>query len=217
MNLDGETNLKERTAIDLTKNIKTNTQLSELHGDISADMPNISLTRWNCNIRFAGGEWEFLGLNQLLLRGCVLKNTDYAIGIAIYTGHESKVMLNSKAAPTKTSNVLLRMNKMLYTVFLFLICICFIFAAASMSWQVRNADDHNYLDLKSDPNFGDYLIQVLTFLVAFSHMIPISLYVALEIVKLALAYLVKNDIELYYEEDDKPANVRTSDLIEELG
>jgi phospholipid-transporting ATPase len=48
-------------------------------------------------------------------------------------------------------------------------------------------------------------------------MIPISLYVALEIVKLALAYLVASDIEMYYEEDDKPAACRTSDLIEELG
>jgi phospholipid-transporting ATPase len=48
-------------------------------------------------------------------------------------------------------------------------------------------------------------------------MIPISLYVALEIVKLALAYLLKNDVEMYYEPDDKPAACRTSDLIEELG
>jgi phospholipid-transporting ATPase len=48
-------------------------------------------------------------------------------------------------------------------------------------------------------------------------MIPISLYVALEIVKLALAYLVASDVEMYYAEDDKPAMCRTSDLIEELG
>jgi phospholipid-transporting ATPase len=48
-------------------------------------------------------------------------------------------------------------------------------------------------------------------------MIPISLYVALEIVKLSLAYLLANDIEMYFEEDDKRAVCRTSDLIEELG
>jgi len=78
-------------------------------------------------------------------------------------------------------------------------------------------DDHTYLDLDSDPGAGTFIIRVLTFLVAYSHFIPISLYVALEIVKLALAYLVMQDLEMYYEPDDRPTHVRTSDLIEELG
>jgi phospholipid-transporting ATPase len=94
----------------------------------------MSLIRWNCNIKLRNTDWEFMGLNQLLMRGCVLKNTDYAIGVVIYTGHESKIMLNSKEAPSKTSNVLLRMNKMLYTVFLFQAMICFVFAGASLMW-----------------------------------------------------------------------------------
>lgn len=55
------------------------------------------------------------------------------------------------------------------------------------------------------------------FLVAYSHLIPISLYVALEVLKLLLGYFIKSDIEIYYENDDRPANVRNSDLIEELG
>lgn len=73
------------------------------------------------------------------------------------------------------------------------------------------------MDLDEDPNFGTFIVRVLTYLVAFSHFIPISLYVALEIVKLALAYLVMQDLDMYYEPDDRPANCRTSDLIEELG
>jgi magnesium-transporting ATPase (P-type) len=60
-----------------------------------------------------------MSMNQLLLRGCMLKNTEYIIGLVIYTGAESKIMLNSKAPPSKVSNVLRTMNYMLYSVFLF--------------------------------------------------------------------------------------------------
>lgn len=130
-------------------------------------------------------DWNFLGMNQLLLRGCMLKNTDYVNGLVIYTGHESKIMLNSKAAPSKMSNVLRTMNRMLYSVFVFLAFICILFAAFSLNWQSNNADDHTYLDLDTSPGALTYVIQVLTFLVAYSHLIPISLYVALEVMKLA--------------------------------
>jgi phospholipid-transporting ATPase len=76
----------------------------------------------------------------------------------IYTGHESKIMLNSKAAPSKVSNVLLKMNKMLYTVFLFQLVICIVFASATMVWLTDNADDHVYLDKNSDPSGLDWFI-----------------------------------------------------------
>jgi phospholipid-translocating ATPase len=65
------------------------------------------------------GSWLPFGLNQLFLRGCILKNTDWIYGIVVYTGPESKVMLNSKATPSKMSNVLRKMNHMLYSVFAF--------------------------------------------------------------------------------------------------
>lgn len=44
-------------------------------------------------------------LKALLLRGCTLRNTEFCIGIVIYTGPESKIMMNAKKPPTKISNV----------------------------------------------------------------------------------------------------------------
>lgn len=52
---------------------------------------------------------------------------------------------------------------------------------------------------------------------AYSHLIPISLYVALEVFKLMLSYLMRWDDEMYYRPLDKRPNIKTSDLIEELG
>ena len=36
-----------------------------------------------------------LSYENLILRGCKLKNTDWILGIVIYTGHETKIMKNS--------------------------------------------------------------------------------------------------------------------------
>ena len=53
---------------------------------------------------------------QLLLRGTKLRNTDFCIGFSVYTGPESKIMMNAKKPPTKVSNVQRKMNQMLYSV-----------------------------------------------------------------------------------------------------
>lgn len=46
-----------------------------------------------------------LGPDRILLRGAMLRNTSWVFGIVIYTGHETKLMKNSTAAPLKRSTV----------------------------------------------------------------------------------------------------------------
>ena len=65
--------------------------------------------------------------------------------------------------------------------------------------------------------FSTWLIQLLTFWVAYSHLIPISLYVIIEMLKLTQAYLIGKDVQMYDEETEKFGLCRNSDLIEELG
>jgi magnesium-transporting ATPase (P-type) len=48
-------------------------------------------------------------------------------------------------------------------------------------------------------------------------MIPISLYVTMEVVKLFHAMLIDSDLEMYDEASNTPAKARTSNLSEELG
>ena len=76
-----------------------------------------------------------------------MKNTEYVIGVVLYTGHDTKVMLNSKDAPSKISNILRRMNKILYTVFAFQILICLVFAGLNVNWRENNVEDHDYLEI----------------------------------------------------------------------
>ena len=214
MNLDGETNLKEKILAHGLLQIKEEKDLKDFGIELQVDKPNMSLVKWNCNVR-VNGELEALSLKQLLLRGCVLKNTDWVYGCAVYTGEDSKIVMNSKKPPTKISSIQRQMNRILISVFILQIAICIIYAGIGQSWLEDNGDAE-YIDLP-EIDGSSFILKVLTYWVNYSHMIPISLYVALEIIKLLLASFIKNDIEMYYAENDRTANCRASDLIEELG
>ena len=216
MNLDGETNLKDKMALVTTAGIADGVNLSEYKGSMECDLPNENLNGWNCNLRDNAGS-KPLGMKQLLLRGCVIKNTGKTYGIVVYTGRDTKIVLNSKKPPSKVSNVLRQMNRLLYSIFFLQIAICLTFALFGMVWNDRIGVEHTYLNLHKTASISQFLQNVGSFMVAYSTLIPISLYVSLEVVKLGLSYFINNDLDMYYAVDDKRANCRTSDLIEELG
>ncbi len=65
---------------------------------------------------------------------------------------------------------------------------------------------------------GQWIINFFTYWVAYSHMIPISLYVIIEMLKLGQGGLIALDSAMYFEgEKENGALCRNSDLIEELG
>jgi len=138
------------------------------------------------------------------------------LGFVVYTGNETKIMMNAKKAPTKVSNVLQTMNMMLYSVFMFQLLLILMFASLSMIWQANNAEVHSYLTESNQPGFDTFVMRMLTYWVAYSHLIPISLYVVLEIIKLGQSYIIKSDV-LMYDPDTGYSNCRNSDLIEEMG
>jgi magnesium-transporting ATPase (P-type) len=66
-----------------------------LDGELVCDSPNENLEKWDGNIASPQLPKVInVTLKNLLLRGCRLKNTDFIYGIVIYTGNESKVMMN---------------------------------------------------------------------------------------------------------------------------
>lgn len=58
---------------------------------------------------------------------------------------------------------------------------------------------------------------ILTFIILYNNLIPISLIVTTEVVRLQHAALISADLDMYYELRDTPAVVRTSSLVEDLG
>ena len=39
--------------------------------------------------------------NEMLLRGCMLKNSNYVLGLVVYTGKESRIQMNAAKTPNK--------------------------------------------------------------------------------------------------------------------
>ena len=126
-------------------------------------------------------------------------------------------MKNAKKAPKKVSNIMKKMNFMLYTVFGMQFVIICTYASLSMMWMRDNPNYVSFYEITTSMTFGGWIIQLLTFWVAYSHLIPISLYVIIEMLKLSQAYLIGGDVRMYDLETDKFGMCRNSDLIEELG
>lgn len=63
----------------------------------------------------------------------------------------------------------------------------------------------------------NFAFNLLTFIILFNNLIPISLQVTLEVVRYVQATFINMDIDMYHEESDTPAMARTSNLNEELG
>jgi len=73
------------------------------------------------------GEQFSLDLTNFILRGSSLKNTKYIYGFVAYTGHETKIMLNSFRAKAKMSDVEKMMGKQIMIIFLVQVIFFFFF------------------------------------------------------------------------------------------
>lgn len=94
----------------------------------------------------------------MLLRGCYLRNIDYCLGLVIYVGTESKIMKNAKKPPKKVSNIMRKMNYMLYTVFGMQFIIICVFASLSMMWMHNNPTILTFFTLTEGMTFGNWMI-----------------------------------------------------------
>lgn len=181
--------------------------------------------------REAGQHTVPLGPANVVLRGCMLRNTPHIHGLVIYTGHESKIMLNSSAPPSKRSHLERNLDKLVAVMFSILFSMCFIGAVVLGVWMQQHGKQHWYLEFNSpydDPTTAKVwnvdkpvtvaLLNFLTLITLYSTLIPISLYVSIEIIKFTQAtFLISMDPHMFHKESGTPALARTSNLNEELG
>jgi len=219
-NLDGETNLKIRSGNVTTKHIKDVQSLKAFFGEIEAEGPNKNLYDFTGNITKKGGETNPVGPSEILLRGSKLRNTKWVYGIVVYTGAESKLMMNSTKAPLKQSTLEKVMNYQIIFLFLILVTISLISAGVNKI-QYTNGENHDYLTSEEENSGNNFFLNFLTFFILYNNLIPISLLVSLEMVRVFQAMFIDSDEEMHYV--DKSMNIdtyavaKTSNLNEELG
>ncbi|KAH7840621.1 hypothetical protein Vadar_019315 [Vaccinium darrowii] len=227
MNLDGETSLKLKQALEVTSLLNEDSNFKDFTALVKCEDPNANLYAFVGSMEIEEQQHP-LSQQQLLLRDSKLRNTDYIYGAVIFTGHDTKVIQNSTDPPSKRSKIEKKMDKIIYFLFFVLFTLSFIgsviFGVTTRDdledgimkrWYLRPDESTIFYDPKRAPAAAVY--HFLSAVMLYSYFIPISLYVSIEIVKVLQSMFINRDVEMYYEETDKPANARTSNLNEELG
>ena len=118
-NLDGETNLKSRHAVPILTHLRSAGECAQGgRYRVEADKPDVNMYRLNAKVTKLNDEGkeegrpESIDISMMLLRGTVLRNTRWIIGIVLFTGKDTKIVLNSGGTPSKRSLVERQMNPM---------------------------------------------------------------------------------------------------------
>ncbi|KAK8540268.1 hypothetical protein V6N13_048664 [Hibiscus sabdariffa] len=223
MNLDGETNLKVKRAMDVTLPFDEDEDFKNFTGMIKCEDPNPSLYTFVGNLEYDRQTYA-LEPGQILLRDSKLRNTAYVYGVVIFTGFDSKVMQNSTKSPSKRSRIEKKMDYIIYVLFSLLLVISLISSLAFALkikfqmpdwWYMRPDDTEDFYNPKKPLVSG--LSHLVTALILYGYLIPISLYVSIEVVKVLQASFINQDLLMYDDDTGIPAQARTSNLNEELG
>ena len=235
--LDGEKTLKLRVSNKYTKgfissDIKSNKGIEkfiqsgkyDFRGSIKINAPNSDLNYINgiAHISFKKSDkiidqYINLSTNEFILKGSILRNTNWIIGIVVYTGMYNKIILNSKKPSIKMSKVEKTLNYFLLFVFVFLIICCIICAIYHRVDYFYHKKYYNNFILISGTIGLESFIVFFTYFLLLNTLIPISLIVSIEIIKMIQALFIKWDISLYSKARHCFCGVKSVSIIEELG
>jgi len=110
-NLDGETNLKSRSACPALTHLRNAKACADPKNSfyVDCEQPNNNMYKLTATVVMPDDKYP-VDLGQTLLRGTMLRHTKWVIGIVIYTGEDTKIVLNSGGTPSKRSRVERQMN-----------------------------------------------------------------------------------------------------------
>uniref|UniRef100_A0A8D0CGE2 Phospholipid-transporting ATPase n=1 Tax=Scleropages formosus TaxID=113540 RepID=A0A8D0CGE2_SCLFO len=218
--LDGETNLKVRQALTVTSELGMDmSKLADFDGEVVCEPPNNKLDRFVGTLYWKDSRYP-LDNEKLLLRGCVLRNTEWCFGMVIFAGPQTKLMQNCGRTAFKRTSIERLMNTLVLWIFGFLLCMGIILAIGNSIWEEKVGKNfRDYLvweDVLSNSVFSGFLT-FWSYIIILNTVVPISLYVSVEVIRLGHSYFINWDRKMYYGQRDMPAEARTTTLNEELG
>ncbi|KAM4634801.1 phospholipid-transporting ATPase ID-like isoform 1-T2 [Polymixia lowei] len=217
--LDGETNLKVKQALTTTGEMGDSIEaLARFNGEVRCEPPNNRLDKFKGTLT-ANGQTYSLDNDKILLRGCTLRNTEWCFGLVIFGGPDTKLMQNCGKTIFKRTSIDHLMNVLVLCIFGFLACMCSILAVGNAIWEVKEGSVFTAF-LPRPPGVNAAFSAFLTFwsyVIILNTVVPISLYVSVEIIRLGNSFYIDWDRKMYYSKNDTPAQARTTTLNEELG
>lgn len=223
-NLDGETNLKIRYIPQKFPRFFDGSPIdfANLKGVVSCEKPNTRLYEFRGKITLENGKEVPISNDNILLRGQNLKIAPIIYGCAIYTGKNTKMMLNSKYKANKLSSVERRLNMFVIVFIIILTLLTLICLVGSIyhedngiyvkHWYLKDREPAFYYDDRNMTRFITFI-----FFMNINYLVPLSMYVTVELQRFIGSEFFQWDLEMYDEKTNEPAKVNSSDLNEDLG
>ena len=143
--------------------------------------PSGDLYSFDGALKMSDGRSCAVSEQTLLLRSSRLRNTKWAVGIVVYTGQESKVMLNSRSSSNKQSHVEGSVNTFIIAIFFIQLVMAILSAILSGFWASTQCPKHDYLHCTSSGGQVGSMT-FWTYIILLNSLIPASLIVTMEIV-----------------------------------
>lgn len=256
VNLDGETNLKERRAVELASAFLQNAGLDEdprdeekckrlalkitaltLEQGLTMSLPEPCAAPTDC-----GGSMDLgtmseavrqtltdlqvtrpcaMNYEHYVPRGCVLRNTPWIVSMAAYTGNETKTRMNMSSPEPKVSNMQRYLNRAVQILVVTLAAICLYCACMGEAADTQLVSPLNAPNrvpaYAREAGIGRFVIRFFVYWIIMYQLVPISLYVCFEMIKLILGFQITFDKQMVDPRTNVGANARTADLVEEIG
>ncbi|CAL5032749.1 unnamed protein product [Urochloa decumbens] len=218
--LDGETDLKTRIVSPISANLAVE-QLEKVKGVVECPNPDNDIRRFDANMRLflptIDNEKCALTINNTLLQSCYLRYTEWACGVAVYTGNETKSGMSRGTAEPKLTAADVMIDKLTIAIFLFQIVVVLVLGYFGNIWKGTQGLKQWYLMYPVKGPWYDLLVIPLRFELLCSIMIPISIKVTLDLAKGVYAKFIDWDEQMFDWETNTPANSANTAISEDLG
>ncbi|XP_056171241.1 phospholipid-transporting ATPase 2 isoform X2 [Syzygium oleosum] len=218
--LDGETDLKTRVVPSACMGIDPEL-LHKIKGVIECPSPDRDIRRFDANLRllppFLDNDVCPLTIKNTILQTCYLRNTEWACGVAVYTGNETKMGMSRGVPEPKLTAVDAMIDKLTGAIFIFQIVVVMVLGIAGNVWKDTEAIKQWYVMYPHKGPWYELLVIPLRFELLCSIMIPISIKVSLDLVKSLYAKFIDWDQKMIDQETGTRAHATNTAISEDLG
>lgn len=214
MALDGETNLKPKSPhLELAHAYSTAPGIKNTKTLVTVEDPNIDLYNFE-GLYELNGEIHSLGSDNIIYRGSILRNTSSVLGLVVFTGEETKIRMNNVKNPRTKAP---KLQKNINYIVIFMVCVVVLLSAFStMAQRLMYEDNRRIAWYLLDQDVG-VAATLMGFIIMYNTLIPLSLYVTMEIIKVMQLCFLQYDLDMYHVETNTPCDAKTATILEELG